>query len=121
MRAYLDLKVLAPAEDWVVIANGSTKSVSKVENHELANVEEDGEQEYWEHTFDKIEPISTYIFNMCAGQYDVIHNENKDAIVEMRIFLRNSKKDNIDAQELFRVVDEGIRFFEKYTSTKYPW
>jgi hypothetical protein len=39
----------------------------------------------------------------------------------MRIFLRNSKKDDIDAQELFRVIDEGIRFFEKYTSTKYPW
>ena len=34
---------------------------------------------------------------MCAGQYDVIYNENKNAIVEMRIFLRNSKKDNIDA------------------------
>jgi len=39
----------------------------------------------------------------------------------MRIFLPNSKKDNIDAPELFRVINEGIVFYEKYTGTKYPW
>ena len=39
----------------------------------------------------------------------------------MRIFLRNSKKDNIDCQELFRVIDEGIKFYESYTGVNFPW
>jgi len=41
------LKVLAPGEDWVVIANGAANAVAKVENHELISAAEDGEQEYW--------------------------------------------------------------------------
>jgi len=57
---------------------------------------------------------------LCAGQYDVIHNE-QEASVDMRVFLPHSKRDNIDAPELFRVINEGIVFYEKYTGTKYPW
>lgn len=39
----------------------------------------------------------------------------------MKIFLRESKKEDIDAKELFRVISSGIRFYEKYTGIKYPW
>ena len=39
----------------------------------------------------------------------------------MRIFLRSSRKDDIDAPELFRVINEGIKFMADYTSTPYPW
>ena len=58
---------------------------------------------------------------MCAGQFDVIENPDKNAIVPMRIYLRASKKDNIDAPELFRVINEGIKFYEEYTGVKFPW
>ena len=39
----------------------------------------------------------------------------------MKIYLRNSKKDNIDPNELFRVVKEGMRFYEEFTGVAYPW
>lgn len=39
----------------------------------------------------------------------------------MKIFLRNSKINNIDAKELFRVISCGIRFFEKFIGVKYPF
>jgi len=58
---------------------------------------------------------------MCAGQYDVIVDENKDAPVPMRIFLRNSKIDNIDAKEYFRVMSTGIKFYEKLIGVKFPF
>ena len=70
--------------------------------------EKDGAQEYWVHNFEQCPPISSYIYNMCAGQFEVIENENKNAVVPMKIYLRDSKKDNIDGQELFRVINEGI-------------
>ena len=80
----------------------------------------DGE-EFWHHEFEQCPPISTYIYNMCAGQFDVIENEDKECEIPMRIFLRNSKKDNINAPELFRVMKVGIKFYESYTGIKFPW
>ena len=38
-------------------------------------------------------------FNMCASQFDMIKNEDKTCEIPMRIFLRNSKKDNINTPE----------------------
>ena len=58
---------------------------------------------------------------MCAGQYDVIVNEDPSAPVPMKILLRNSKINNIDAKELFRVISTGIRFFEKFIGVKFPF
>lgn len=78
-------------------------------------------QSYWLHTFEQCPPISTYIYNLCAGQYSVIENTDASAPVPMKIFLRESKKDDIDSTELFRVISSGIRFYEEYTGVKYPW
>ena len=58
---------------------------------------------------------------MCAGQFDVIENEDANSAVEMKIYIRNSKRNQVDAHELFRVVNIGIKFYEEFTSTKYPW
>lgn len=124
------LKVLAPSEEWQVIANGKTNEIKKLESFEgfenIIKVEKDteageGELKFWLHTFQECPPISTYIYNMCAGQYDVIKDDDATAPVPMRIFLRNSKKDNIDAKEYFRVISTGIRFFEKLIGVKFPF
>ena len=58
---------------------------------------------------------------MCAGQFLEITDTNKEARVPMKIFLRASKEANIDAPELFRVINEGIKFYEEYTGVKFPW
>ena len=42
----------------------------------------------------------------------------------MKILIPYCKKDmiaSLDPPELFRKINEGILFFEKYTGTKYPW
>jgi aminopeptidase N len=82
---------------------------------------EDLAEDFWLHKFEESPPISTYIYNMCAGQFDMICNEDIFAKIPMRIFLRNSKKEFIDAPELFRVINEGIKFYEKYTGVAFPF
>ena len=51
----------------------------------------------------------------------MIEDSDPNAKIPMKIFVRNSKKDNIDHQELFRVLKEGIKFYEEYLGVKYPW
>ena len=68
VRATLDLKVLAPEDDWVVIANGT-----HAQKMEVSCIPElDGmlqPSKMWLHTFEQCPPISSYIYNMCAGQF----------------------------------------------------
>ena len=125
----IDLRVLAP-EHWQVVANAKAKEVVKLDSlqgfENLVNKEKDADEGQAEltfklHTFESCPPISTYIYNVCAGEYDVIVNDDASAPVPMKIFLRNSKINNIDAKELFRVVSCGIRFFEKFIGVKYPF
>jgi len=58
----------------------------------------------WLWTFSECPEISTYIYNLCAGQYDVIKSTRSDAPTPMRIFVRNSKRDFVDADLVFRVL-----------------
>ena len=39
----------------------------------------------------------------------------------MRIFCRKSKLANLDAKEQFRIVTEGIKYYEDLYSTKFPY
>jgi len=48
------------------------------------------------HEFDQGPLISCYLYNLCAGQYDMIEDSDPNAKIPMKIFVRNSKKDNID-------------------------
>ena len=57
---------------------------------------------------------------MCAGQFESIEYQSPSK-VPMRVFMRDSKKDCLDAQEFMRVVDEGIKFYETYIGVEYPW
>lgn len=58
----------------------------------------------WLWDFEECPKISTYIYNLCAGDYDVIQNTREDAPTSMRIFVRKSKKDFVDADLVFRVL-----------------
>jgi len=39
----------------------------------------------------------------------------------MRIFCRNSKLYNLDAKEQFRIVTEGIKYYQDLFSTPFPY
>lgn len=109
-----------PAEDWKVIANSSEELVQK-----LANVPQDlatkiQTTDLWQYKFKRTPPISTYIYHLSAGQYSVIHNTAPSS-VPMRIFCREGKVANVPSEEVFRVITEGIKYYEEFTSFKFPW
>ena len=41
--------------------------------------------------------------------------------VPMRIYFRASKIENINCEELFKLVRDGLRFYEDFIGVKYPW
>mmetsp|Transcript_2156 Transcript_2156/g.1491 ORF Transcript_2156/g.1491 Transcript_2156/m.1491 type:complete len:395 (-) Transcript_2156:1653-2837(-) len=123
IRAPLNLTVVAK-EKWQVIANGSdiTKdqaslNVTDDELEQLVQSDTDCSVRHFRET----PPISTYIYALCAGNYAVIQNEDPNPLTPMRIFVRQTKKDYIDAVELFRVVKEGMKFYEDLYGTPFPF
>lgn len=58
---------------------------------------------------------------MSAGEYVQIKNEDPHAPVPMNIYIRQSKLKNVDGREIFRIVTEGMKFYEHYTGKAYPW
>jgi len=61
--------------------------------------------------FKETPKISTYLYNLCGGAYEVIENKREDKPTPMRIFVRNSKKDYVDADLIFRVVTSGMKYY----------
>lgn len=126
IRACLTLQVITPpAKDWHVISNAKKKSIKYIRDiskvPEYAKLAENESGTCWIHIFEKGPSISCYLYNLCVGQFDMIENEDSDAQVPMRIFLRNSKREHLDHKELFRVIKEGIKFYERYTLVKFPF
>jgi aminopeptidase N len=63
------------------------------------------------HTFEETPPISSYLYHMSAGEYVQLKNDDPKSPVPMNIFIRHSKKQNVDAHEIFRIVMEGMKFY----------
>ena len=118
VRAEVTMEVMAPDESWQIISNAEVASKEKVTGSEV--FKDLGDSDFWLTKFEVGPNISSYIYNLCAGQFEIIHPKMKTR-VPMKIYLRKSKETQIDAEEFFRVVDSGIGFYEKYTGTKYPW
>ena len=71
--------------------------------------------------FKETPPISTYIYNVCAGDYRVIENTDPEAQTPMRIFAAHSKFDYLDSAEVFRVIREGIDYYREFFSKDFPF
>lgn len=112
------MEVLAPDETWNIISNAEVASKEKVKGS--SHFAELGDGDFWLTKFEVGPKIPSYLYNLCVGDFVYIEPKMKTR-VPMKIYLRNSKKTQIDAEEFFRVVDSGIGFYEQYTSTKYPW
>ena len=53
-------------------------------------------------------PISTYIYALDAGCYALIDNDKKDFKIPMRVGIRKSKIEYLDARNLFRNIESSI-------------
>ena len=65
--------------------------------------------------------ISSYIFNLCAGEYNMIANTRSDSPTPMRIFVRESKKAYVDTDLVFRVVTDGVKFYQNMFDCPFPF
>ncbi|MES2675169.1 MAG: aminopeptidase N [Pseudomonadota bacterium] len=105
IKASYRLSVLAP-ESWQVI---SALRESKITHKEKQNL--------WE--FPSTAPISSYIFPLHAGPYQVW--EDYSGSVPLRLFARQELKQYVDAQEWFLFTQQSFKFFNQYFDQPYPF
>lgn len=65
----------------------------------------------WLWSFEETPKISSYIYNLCAGDFAQIDNNRDDRPKPMRIFVRESKRDYVDSDLVFRVLTQGMDFY----------
>ena len=105
LKATFDLQVRAP-EDWTVVS-AATGSVT--ENSNSAST--------W--TFATSPKMSTYIFSLHAGPYQVWEEMAGD--VPMRLFARQSLAKYVQVEEWFDITRGGLDFYARYFDIKYPF
>lgn len=70
--------------------------------------------------FNESPPIATYLYAIIAGPYAHVE-PNVDGLPPMRIFGRQSVMKVIRHDEMFKVTQAGIRFYEQLFGNKYPY
>jgi aminopeptidase N len=68
--------------------------------------------------FEQSVRMSTYITALCAGPYHEVR-ETHDGI-DMGLFIRQSMKQYLDADDLFLVTKQGFDFFHEQFGVRYP-
>lgn len=86
-----------------------------------SEVEDLGAQKVW--TFPPSELISTYIYSLHAGPYNVWESEakTKHHAIPIRLMARKSVAKYIDPEDWFVITRQGFNFFESYFDYPYPY
>jgi aminopeptidase N len=105
LKIEFSLNVVAPS-DWEVFANEPCL------NQIVA-----GDKKIWE--FAKTPPISTYVFALVAGEYQIV--EATDTRVSMRLAARHSQMHKVPVARMFEVADKSLIYFEDLLESKYPF
>ena len=89
-------------------------------NHDLYQVF--GEEPIRAHEFPQSYKISTYLYAVMAGPYQIFESD-ADPEIPQRIFCRKSMAKHVEklAQQWFEVSIKCIRFYEEFFSTKWPF
>ena len=102
IKANLDLTVTVP-DGWKVVSNSQ---VEKQENQTFC--------------FKTTPKISTYLYAIVAGPYDFFENKS-EGFPDMRIYARKSLISHVNHEEMFKVTQTGIKFYEKLFGQPYPF
>ena len=105
LKARYTLGVRAPAS-WQVIS--STRETEVVV---------DGDHRNWR--FPPTEPLSSYVFSLHAGEYAVF--EDAAFRYPLRLFVRQSLAQYVDAEFWFGATRQGFDFFDEYFGLPYPF
>jgi aminopeptidase N len=99
---------------WAVSSNAATP--------EPEDAASDGQgKQVWR--FPETKPMSTYITALVAGEYHSVHKTYTGAHGEipMGLYCRQSLVEHLDADELWKVTEEGFAFFEEQFGYPYPF
>ena len=109
LKAPYTFTVTTPA-GWAVSSNAATPEP-----------EDAGDAQVWR--FPETKPMSTYITALVAGEYHSVHKTYVGAHGEipMGLFCRQSLVEHLDADELWKVTEQGFEFFEEQFGYPYPF
>jgi len=145
LKAAYDMLVLAPV-DWTVVSTCSNKPITNpndaseegkkahksalerfgiVDEATQSLITSFGKTDYHAFEFEKSPPISTYIYSLVCGPFEILHpsEEQKDPTIPMRLFCRKSllKYVELIKEDWFRITKNGIHYYEKMFNTPYPF
>jgi aminopeptidase N len=138
LKAPYELLVLCP-DDWIVTSTSQNKPVTSPSDSAYSaslkyfNVEPktsdlvtcQGEDKHICYHFEKSVAISTYLYSMVGGPYDVhVPEESQaDPKIPMRLLCRKSLSEHVAKMkdDWFRITKKGIAFYEVMFSTPYPF
>ncbi len=103
LKACFELSVNLPKE-WSVIANSS--KLTEILEGKLKNVH-----------FKPTPPISSYLFALCFGDYQKV--EGPLVPVSMNIYCRSEKLKDVEADYIFRIINDARKFYEGFFGTEF--
>ena len=124
IRAPLNLQVITPKDiEWKVVGNAQKEAVTPITKELLLDL---GVPEYQQyegllHRFEESAPISTYIYGMTAGNFKKFSPDVPHPRIPMAVYTSQSKAPHFDAQEMIRVTQIGIEFYESFFGVDYPF
>src|SRR5688572_11419504 len=68
--------------------------------------------------FDRSARMSTYVTAICAGPYHEVRDSHDG--IDLGVFVRDSMKQYLDADDLFLVTKQGFDFFHEQFGVRYP-
>ena len=108
LKAVFELTAIAPAH-WEVISNSNVKGVT----------ESDGKKTW---SFLPTPVIPTYIAVLVAGPYKHVHKDYVGSkTIPMGIYARASLFEHVDAENIFKITEQGFDYFEKVFGLAYPF
>ena len=112
LKAPYTFTVTTPA-GWAVSSNAATPEPEDAGDGQSKQV--------WR--FPETQPMSTYITALVAGEYHSVHKTYTGAHGEipMGLYCRQSLVEHLDADELWKVTEEGFAFFEEKFGYPYPF
>ncbi len=107
LKAYYNLSISAP-KDWKVLSGGHLKSKTTNGN-------------FIEHTFEKTDKMSTYLFSFVAGKFNEAIDENGPFPMQLLYRETNEEKIKESLTPIFKTHQSSLTFLEKYTDYKFPF
>ncbi len=113
VKACFSLTLDHPAK-WVVVANAPAKDTRAAGDDRRVTA------------FEPTAPLPTYLFAFAAGPFDVVEDDvgtgaGEDPERNLRIFVRPSKREHLEAERVFAMHRAALAWLGDYFGTPYPF